>query len=431
MPNTIVTPTQVLRESLRILHNSCAFLAGTNKEYSKQFAISGAKIGYSVQVRKPNRYFVSEQTALVAQDTTEETVTITLDTNFQVGLHFSQADLTVSLDDFSKRILKPAMSAMASKIDYRGLGRYVDVYNVVGTPGTTPGTSGTGSGMTLTTAPQVYLNAGAMLDMMAVPRDERSVSFSPLAQALSVGGLSGLYQDQKLLAKQYREGRLGYALGFDFNMDQNINSLTSGTRAGSHGTAGNFKVHGASQTVAAGGYLTCYWVSDANTASTIKAGEVIEIAGVYALNPENQQSTGQLAKFTITADVTMPAAGTDFNVYIDPPLIAGSSSVIGTVDAVPSDLAVIRLVNSVSATTAVASPVSPQNLAYHKDAFTFATADLQMPKGVDFAARESFDGVSMLVVRAYDINNQAFPCRADVLGGWKTTRPEMACRIVG
>jgi hypothetical protein len=72
-----------------------------------------------------------------------------------------------------------------------------------------------------------------------------------------------------------------------------------------------------------------------------------------------------------------------------------------------------------------------QNLAYHADAFTLGTADLEIPQGVDFAARESYDGISMRIVRAYDVSSDNFICRIDVLGGWATLRPELACRILG
>jgi hypothetical protein len=63
------------------------------------------------------------------------------------------------------------------------------------------------------------------------------------------------------------------------------------------------------------------------------------------------------------------------------------------------------------------------SLLYHKEAFAFATADLVMPKGVDFAAREVMDGISMRIVRQYDINSDKFPCRLDVLYGYKTHPP--------
>ena len=129
MSTRLLTPTQVLREALDILHNKCVMLASCNKSYSKEFAISGAKIGSVVNVRLPNRYYTVEQVALAAQDTQEVMIPVTLTTNWQTGLVFTQQDLTMSLDDFSKRIISPAMASMASKIDYRGFALFKDINN--------------------------------------------------------------------------------------------------------------------------------------------------------------------------------------------------------------------------------------------------------------------------------------------------------------
>lgn len=408
------------------LHNNLVFLKNVNKQYKDEFAQSGAKIGTTLNVRMPNRYFVSHTPVLNAQNTTESTQPLTLTTQFQVGLNFTQQDLTLSLDDFSKRILAPAMARLASDMDMYALSMAKDVYNQVGTPGTTPGSGTGGSGLLCYTTPAIFLNAGAMLDINAAPRDEnRRVVLNPFGMAGSVGGLSGLLNDQGLIAEQYRKGVMGYALGFEFATDQNINTLTLGTRTG---TAANFKV----KTTSAGAgttTLTAYW-SDGS--GTIKAGEIFTIAGVNSVNPENQQDTGQLQYFVATADATVDA--TSFSITVSPAIkLAAAGVADGTVSALPTAEAVITLQSGPTPATpgTDAGKTYPLNLAYHQDAFTFATADLEKPNGVDFAARETYDGISMLVVRAYDINNSQFPCRVDVLAGWKTLRPELAARIAG
>ncbi len=419
MSNRLLTPTQVLREAQRVLHNNLVFVKNVNKQYSSEFAVSGAKVGATINVRLPNRYCVSKTTTLQAQNTNESTVPLTLTTNYQVGLNFTQAELTLSLDDFSKRVLVPAMARLASQIDQDGLGEAVNIYNQVGTAGTTPGTEGgTFSNELLNyNAPDVYLNAGMMLDNMAAPRDDaRRCVVNPVAMARSVGGLKGLFQDAGEIAKQYKKGVIGTALGFEFAMDQNVNLLTNGTR---HGTPANFKVAAASTTGD-----TTLAVKGFTALDTFKAGEIFSIAGVNAVNPENQQDTGQPQTFVVTEDAGLTdGTGT---LYVAPSIIvAGAGIANGTVSALPQADALITLLSG-SASTAY-----PLNIAYHKDAFTLATADLEMPKGVDFAARETYDGISMLIVRAYDINNAQFPCRIDVLAGWATLRPELACRIAG
>ena len=429
MSNTLLTPTQVLRESLRVLHNNLVFVKNVNKEYSKEFAISGAKVGTTVNVRLPNQYYVSKQTALQAQNTTESTAPVTLSTNYQVGLNFTQAELTLSLDDFSKRIITPAMARLASQIDVDGLGLFSSVYNCAGTAGTTPGTatfSGTDP-MYNYTSPAVFLNAGAKLDSNATPYDARGCVLNPMAMASSVAGLSGLYNEQEEIGKQYLKARMGHALNFDFAMDQNVNTLTAGTRAG---TMSNFTITQTNVTNDSQLYVT--WASDTNTGNTIVKGEVVNVAGVYSVNPENQQSTGLLQDFVVTTTTVMPTAGTQFTLPVSPSIIlAGTGIANGTVNALPTSTAAVKIRTSKSSTAPAASEQIVQNMAYHPDFATLATADLEMPKGVDFSARETYDGISMLLVRAYDINNQQFPCRIDVLAGWAILRAALACRILG
>ncbi len=428
MPNSIITATGLTKEAQRVLHNNLVFLRGVNKQYSAEFANAGAKIGTTLNVRMPNRYYVSHTPVLQAQSTTEVTTALQLTTQFQVGLNFTQQDLTLSLDNFSKRIIQPAMARLASDMDMYALAMAKDVYNCVGTPGTTPGGSVSQTGLRNVTTPTIFLNAGAVLDHFATPRDEnRRVILNPTAMAGSVGGLSGLTNDTGLVGAQYRKGVMTNALGFEFAMDQNINTLITGTRAI---TYTNIQADGAAQT---GSTFDVTFETQTQNGLTFTQGEVFTVAGLYSVNPENQQSTGHLAHFTITATKTV-AVGTATKVTfaISPEIIyAGTGVANGTVTGTQADDAVVTIISDASATAATASGNYPMNLAYHKDAFTFATADLEMPRGVDFAARETYDGISMLVVRAYDINNSQFPCRVDVLAGWKTLRAEMACRIWG
>ena len=199
-------------------------------------------------------------------------------------------------------------------------------------------------------------------------------------------------------------------------MDQNVNLLMTGTHAGYAAAA----VTSAGQT---GALLnTNGWTA---SSAVLNAGEIITIAGVYGVNPENQSNIGYLQNFVVTENCSSDSNG-NVSIPISPSIVvAGPQVANGTVVAAPANGAQVNLMSG------TANTAYPMNVAYHKDAFTLATADLEMPKGVDFAARESYDGVSMLIVRAYDINNAQFPCRIDVLAGWATLRPELACRITG
>ena len=412
MPNQILTPTMITREALKILHDNLVFAKGVNRQYSQEFANTGAKIGSTINVRKPNTYYVSTGSTIAVQSTQETFVPLTLNTQYNVAINFTSTELTLSMDDFSKRILSPAMARISSRIDYDGLALVKQVYNNVGTPGQTPGAN-TGSNLATVNAPQIYLNAGMLMDNSATPRDEnRRCIFNPAAQAGSVAGLSGLFQDAGSIAEQYRKGVIGTALGFEFGMDQNVNTITTGTRSL---TA---QVSGSNQ---AGSTLL---VQGVGANATVSAGEKFTIAGVDSVNPENQQDTGLLAQFTVLSAAQANASGV-ITLSIAPAIIATGATVPnGTVTALPLSGATVTFPGAASTTFV-------HNLAYHQDAFTLATADLLMPMGVDFAARETYDGISMRVVRQYDISNDAFPCRIDVLAGWAALRPEMACVIWG
>ena len=421
MPNTLLTPVMITREALRVLHNNLVFVKGVNRQYSDEFAKTGAKIGSVLNVRKPNRYYIRTGAAMQTQNTAETFVPLVLTTQYGVDVNFSSVELTLSLDDFSKRVLTPAMARIASQIDYDGLALYKSVWNQVGTPGTTPGAGAALA--TILSAQTLYpaLNAGMMLDMNSAPRDEnRRVVFGPPAMAVMAGSLSGLWQDAGLIAEQYRKGVLGTALGFEFALDQNVNNLTLGTRAGT------VVIDGSNQT---GSNLN---IRGMTAGTTVMAGEIFDITGVTGVNPENQQAWvipmtaahGNLY-FVVQQNATADATGRA-TLSIAPSIkLAATGVADGTVGVLPVDAAAVNWGSGTASTT------YPINLAYHQDAFTLATADLELPQGVDFAARESYDGVSMRIVRAYDINNDQFPCRIDVLSGWASLRPELACRITG
>jgi hypothetical protein len=422
MANTLLTSNVIIKEGLRVLHNNLVFAKNVNRQYSKEFGVTGAKVGTAVNVRMPNRYYVSDGPSLQVQNSTDTTVAVSLTNQKHVDVNFSTADLTLSLDDFGKRILTPAMAVLASKIDQLGLAETINVYNQVGYPGSAPGTASGGSGFTQCASPIVFLNAGALLDMMSCPRDEnRMVVMSPMAHAQSVDGLKALFQDSGSISDQYKKGLIGHALGFEFAMDQNIYPLHVGTR---RGTPANSVV---ATTVSADAASFLAKISS-DGAGTVNVGEIIEIASVYSVNPENQTSTGKLAQFVVTEAVAVSQSS--FTIKVSPSIIkAGTGVANGTVDSYPQANAVITYKSGLTMTTGDLSGYYPIDLAYHQDAFTLATCDLEMPNGVDFAARENYDGISMRILRQYDIGNDAIPCRIDVLFGWKTLRPELAVRI--
>jgi hypothetical protein len=393
-----------------ILHANLTFSRNVNRQYNSDFANSGAtmsgKIGPSLRVRKPNRYTVRTGAAIQVQDTAEDYVTIYCTTQKGVDMRFSSADLTLTIDEFSDRYIKPAALLLASQIDYDGLALANNIYNYVGAPS---------SNFTISTggnpAPGVFLNAGAQMSLYNAPIDERAIVLSPYGHADSVSSLSGLFNPQETISEQFHKGEMGSALGFDFHMDQNIQRLTPGTRV----ATGSVTINAPSQT---GSSITFA----ATTGATFAVGDLFYFSSgtaVNTVNPETKQDSGVAQQFVVTAAAT--AASSTVTLSISPSII--TSGATQTVTASPDNGATVTFIGA-------ASTAYTNHLAFHKDAFTLVTADLLLPKGVDFASREVYDGISARIIRQYDINNDNLPCRLDVLYGWTTIRPELACRIL-
>lgn len=393
MANTILTPTAVTREALRILHQKLNFVGNINRQYDDSFAKSGAKIGDSLKIRLPNQYTVRSGAVLNVQNTAETSTTLQIATQKGVDLNFSSAELTLSLDDFSKRVLDPAMAVLAANIESDAMSMYKDVYQQANQ-----------STMSQALSFATLLNGKAKLDKALAPGNDRVANLAIQNTVDLVDALKGLFQDSSAIAKQYREGMMGRTAGFDFYQ----NSLWSKHTQGTETAAGTITVNGANQTGAA--------ITVTNGSSkTLKKGDIITFAGCNRVHPETKANTGELMQFVVTEDLA--SSGT--SVKISPAIV--TSGATQNVSASPTDTGKLL-------PAADASKVYDVSMLYHPDAFTFATADLLMPKGVDFAAREVMDGISMRIVRAYDINNDQFPARIDVLYGYKTIRPELACR---
>lgn len=399
MSNNILTIDMITRKALMILENELVITRNCNRAYDDSYAIDGAKIGSTLRIRLPNRYTVRTGAALAAQDTNEQQVSLTVSNQVGVDLNFSTAELTLSMDDFAERILKPALSQTASYIDADVANAYKDIWNSVGTPGTTPSTS------------LVLLQAQQKMNESAAGMRPRFATVNPAANANLVEGMKGLFNPGGTVSKQFKSGMMGEnVLGFDeVAMSQSIKAHTTGD----WGTTITV-----TSTVSTEGQATLP-ISFTGSSKTWKIGDVFTIADVYAVNPQTRESTGSLQQFTVTANVTGSSTAT---LNISPSLY--STGALQTINAMPQSSKAVTMLGT-------AATVYPQNLTYHRDAITFATADLVMPRGVDMASRQVHNGISIRVVRQYDINNDRLPCRLDVLYGYKTIRPQMACRVWG
>jgi len=391
----------ITRKALEILENNLVITRNVNRQYDDSYAVEGAKIGTTLRIRLPDRALVTDGAALQVQDDNEQFTTLTVASQKHIGVNFTTAEMTMQLDDFAERVLKPRISQLASSIDADVANSFNNIYQSVGTPGTTPGTS------------LVLLQAQQKLNEAAAGMSPRYATVNPAANAALVEGMKGLFNPVSTISKQFKSGLMGEGiLGYDeLAMSQSIKQFTTGSRSGTITVNGTVSTQGQS-TITLNG----------TTGHTLKKGDVFTIANVYSVNPQTRESTGSLQQFVVTEDITA-AASAFTNVKISPAIYT-SSVALATVDSFPQNGAAVTFLGG-------ASSQYPQNLVYHRDAIAFATADLLLPQGVDMASRQVHNGVSMRVVRQYDINNDRMPCRIDVLYGYSVIRPQMAVRLWG
>jgi hypothetical protein len=408
--NTFLTISMVAYEQLRVLFNQLKFTRNINRQFDSMFAVSGAKIGATVNARKPPRYVVNKGQLAVVQNMTETPVPIVLTDQANIALGAATADFALSIDDFSNRFLRPAAIAIANQMDFDGTSRMTPlVWNHVGTPGTAPTTADT------------YLRAGVKLDNGAAPNGgDRCFVVNPDAQRAIVNGLTATFNPTKQISEQYLEGSMGKALGGDWYMDQNVFSQTVGVIVGAAAT-----VNGANQG-GNGSIITAGWTSG----DILNAGDIVSFAGCNAVNPQNRQSTGQLAQFTVTATATASGAGA-MTITFTPPINATPGDQFQNCSAFPTTTGAVRVYDLT--TTATYSGVStPQNLFFHPDFCTLVTAPLPVyDKGVVEGYRVDAPelGISLRVIKFYTGLSDQLVTRIDVLYGWALLYGELACRV--
>lgn len=410
--NTFLTIGMITRETLAVLENELTFTRLISRSYDKYFAKEGAKIGSVLNVRLPVRFTQTSGQGLILQDLTESSVPVVLNKQYQRSFAVTSADLALNIDDFRKRFVRPAMMSMANEIDFDGLGQFTNIYQEVGTPGTVPSTIDT------------YLAAGTSLDNAAAPMGDRNLCINPLMEQKIVGALSGLFNPQVKIGEQYRKGMMTKdTLGFDFYMDQNVRIFTTGAQGGTPTVSATAGQTGAT-------LVTTGWTAAA--ASRLNQGDIFTIGsgttGVYGVNPQSGQSTGQLQQFVVTAPFSSDGSGNG-TINISPSIIV--SGAFKTVTGQTADITG-PAANAAINVAGAASTTSARGLAFCEQAFTFASADLPLYGGLDMADRMADDQdlrMSIRVIRDYDINTDRCPLRMDLLGGWATLYAQEAVRI--
>jgi len=389
MANTILTADVILKEAKRVFKNSCPFITSMERSYDDTYEAMGAGAGDSIRIRRPMKYTMRTGKTMDTQNTTEDYVTLPRTNWNGIDMKFSQKDLTLDITRFSELYIKPAISILASGVERAAMNTvYKQVYNAITLPVTNLDRDD-------------VLEAQRMLTEFSAPEDGRYAVVSPKGQADLISQNASIFNPSKEVARQYKTGSMGTMYGFDFGATANVVSHTTGADA-------TGAVDGASQT---GATLTV----DGYSAAPAE-GDVVTLAGVYALNPVTQQSTGQLQRFVIGSGATTTS------LPITPSIVITGNQ--KTVSGSPANDAVISTVGS-------ASTAYPQNLFYQKQAFAFGSVDMALPKGLDFAARNSEDNLSMSIMSDFDIIGADMLTRLDILWGIITVTPEFATRVYG
>ena len=411
MANTLATPSWVTKEVARYFVNNLVFGKNCNRTYSDEFIQSGAKVGNTINVRLPQRFQATRGQALQLQNLYDATVPVTLSAQLNVGFGYSSAQATTELDNIRGRYIQPAAEVLANAADVEAFGLvYRDIYNAVGSPGVTISTT------------LDYLKAGVKLTDLAAPEDGRCAVLDPYAMMNVANSASTLFNPAAKISEAFEKGQFGRdVLGVaEWYQSANRPVHTTGSF-----TACTPKVNGASQTGST--LITDGWAS---SATALKKGDVLTLAGVYSVNPLSYQSTGRLQQFVVTAD-TSDSAGAIAALPISPSII--TSGALQTVSGSPADDAAITVWSANPVGGALTATVSPTGMIFHPDAFAFVSADLVQPNGgaQSTTVRSKEWGISIRMVEQYQIATDQNPSRLDFLMGAATIQARLAARLIG
>jgi len=425
LSNTLLTPTIIAKEALRLLKNNMVMGNLVHRGYEEEFP-GMPKKGGAITIRKPVRFNVTKSRIRVTSTITEQSITLNVATQVHVSWKFTSVDLTLSIEEYSNRYIRPAASALANQVDADLCGLYADVPDAVyeSTGFVTPHTF------------MVLGKAMQKMDEGAVPPDERCVVFNPAAHWSFANALSN-WNFKEGGEQALRKGFLGRIANAEIFMDQNIKTHIVGQFATDGATDSDFMVWSTADSVSGAGLPTGVGANvsqnqnimlggfncSSGTLASLRAGDVFSIANCLSVNPMSGESNGIARQFTVTTHPTggSSTTGNEMHVYIYPEMI--HTGPYKTVDTIPQLEAAVTFVGNQGGNY-------PQNLAFHKNAFALVMVPVEMPDGV-WGSGASEDGVSVRVVKDYDIDQDWEVCRLDILYGVKTIYPELACRIFG
>lgn len=397
MANSLLTTDLIADKALQILTEKLTFIPTINRDYDDSFARTGAKIGDHLRIRVPQHGTVRQGRIMQPDPLVDVTVPLAIANQSGIDLGYSSAELALDIDEIAERYLNQRVADLAISIESSLLSMAVlGTYSQTGAPDGPLNDIG------------YPLHAGKLLSDQLAPKGNRHMLLGTSGEAQVVKTLAGYFNSQEDIAEQYREGRMGYAIGFDWASSTVMPTFTSGSLAGTPTYQG---AGAASNQILVGGFT-------ASTAGVLNAGDIITIAGVYAVHAQTKQNLGYLRQFVVTQTVTSASSG-NTTVTINPAIVTSGPQ--QNVSAAPATGAAIALVNTAGDTYDI-------GLAYTKDFFSFVTADLPLPPKKD-SARRMFENISLRVIHDFDTRNDEFLARVDVMWGAAVIRPELAVRV--
>ena len=403
MSNTNLTIDMITKEALSIAHEKATFVGTVDRSYDSSFAKGGAKIGDELRIRKPNQYTVRTSGRVMdVQDQDEASVTLAVATQYGVDMRFNSAELSLDIDDFSKRYIQPAMAVLVSKIDSACIETATKAtWNLAGTAGTVVGASGDISALG---------GARARLNQSLAPKDgKRVLQLDSVTMASVANGIKSLFEDRGQVKEAFREGFITRSAMADFYENERTYTHTVGSDVTVNTSA--------SAAVTDGGAAITMNSTDGN----INEGDIFTVAGVYACHPETKKAYSHLQNFVATAAST-GVVSVSPAIYLTGPrqnVCSSTGAQLATTDF-----------NSKTMTfVGTASLAYRHNIMYHPEAFAFVTADLPLMDDAHKCVRMNQDGLSLRVWQGSDIRNDELLMRLDMLWGFKAIRPEWACRV--
>jgi len=414
MANVTLTHDMLANRALFDLQNRLTFSRNVYTGYSSEYhAVGGYQKGDTVRIQLPNKYRGSDGATQVISETKERNTTVLLDTQKHVSWRFTAKELTLDIENFSKKHIVPGTIALANLCDVDGLAEYKNIYNQVGTPGTTPSTFA------------FLAEAEETMDNEAIETEPRHFVMSPKTKrTLRDGELKSVF-NQPMVDQLIRKGFIGNYSGFEMHMDQNVSSHT----VGAHG--GTPLMNGATAEGATS------LVTDGWTASTaiLKKGDIFTVANVNAVNPISGQAWegSQLRKFVVGADVSSDGSG-NATITITPTIYSSAATATTflpqqSIDTLPANGAAITVIGT-------ASTAYPINMFFHPNAFAMTMVPFDAPASAGQSvmwgsATDEQLGLAISVSTAWDQAEYRESTRIDILYGWDTIEANYAVRGIG